>query len=242
MKRMNGKEAIRYKGRLEYAHTRRLRVRNKQHYRLAHWPLWIAVFFLAPGSSVFALFDHGWDKLNVAWLLVVLAGTGIAGFRGLLPGPYILRFDEDRRNPVYRRVCYTFAWNAILSFSLLNLCGIAVATFTGNGYLQQIYRFGYPPLCGLILVAGMAGRLPRAGASTRGEGMERRYFYACVWAVTLAQVFLLAVWRLNLPTEMANPMKLLAFLSALILTALASFHGILPRTRPIVPGELIVAD
>ena len=58
---------------------------------------------------------------------VVLVGTGIAGWRGQLPGveprPYILRFDEDKPNPLYRKVCYTFAWNAVLSFALLNMTG-----------------------------------------------------------------------------------------------------------------------
>src|SRR6516164_7200844 len=40
--------------------------------------------------------------------------NGGAGLYGKLPGveprPYILRFDEAKPNPVYRRVCYTSAW------------------------------------------------------------------------------------------------------------------------------------
>ena len=235
-----------YKGKLEYAEARKLRVRNKQHYRLAHWPLWIVVFFLAPGSSTFALFDHGFDWLNFAWLLVVLLGTGVAGWHGLLPGmernPYILRFDEDKPNPMYRRICYVFAWNAVLSFAFLDLCGLLVATVTGQGYLQQIYQYGYPPLCATVLTLGMAGVLPRAGTSTKAEGLERRYFYGSVWAVTLAQVLLLAVWKMNLPAETANPAKLFTFVTTLLVVALAAYHGILPRTRPIVPGELVLAD
>lgn len=223
-----------------------MRVRNKNHYRLAHWPIWIVVFFLAPGSSTFALFDHGLGSLNCVWLLLVMAATGVAGWHGLLPGaerhPYILRFDEDRPNPFYRRVCYSFAWNAVISFAFLNMCGLLVAAITGKGYLQQIYHFGYPPLCATILLFGVSGLLPRAGLSTKAEGLERRFFYGFVWAITLAQVMLLVVWKMDLPVEAANPAKLFTFVLALLSTAAASYRGLLPRTRPIVTGQLIIAD
>ena len=53
------------------------------------------------------------------------SGTGIAGLRGRLPGveprPYIIRFTEDRPNPLYRRVCYTLAWSEVIAFALLNV-------------------------------------------------------------------------------------------------------------------------
>lgn len=237
---------MQYRGKLEYAQTRKLRVRNKHQYRLAHWPLWIAVFFLAPGSSIFELFDHGFDLLNGTWLLIVVCATGMAGWNGLLPGtertPYILRFDEDRPNPTYRRVCYAFAWNAILSFASLNLFGLLIAAATGRGYLQRIYHYGYPPLCATILLLGMVGVLPRAGRSTKAEGVERRYFYGSVWAVTFAQILLLAVWKITLPAETTNMLKLLVFVSALFVGATAAYCGLLPRTRPIVSGELVLAD
>ena len=35
--------------RVEYAHERKMRERNTTAYRAAHWPIWIFVFFLAPG-------------------------------------------------------------------------------------------------------------------------------------------------------------------------------------------------
>jgi hypothetical protein len=162
-----------YSGKFEYAQARRMRERNKQHYRLAHWPIWVALFFLAPGSSTFALFDHGFEWGNGMWLLTVMVGTGIAALYGLIPGtersPYILRFDEDRPNPIYRRVCYTVAWNAILSFAILNMCGLLAAAASGQGYMKEIYRYGYPPLCATILLLGVAGVLPRAGFSTSGK-------------------------------------------------------------------------
>jgi hypothetical protein len=89
--------------RVELASDRRIRERNKISYRLAHWPIWIFVFFIAPGPMTFSLFEHGFGRRMWAWLGVVLIGTGIAGIFGKLPGveprPYIIRFTEDRPNP-----------------------------------------------------------------------------------------------------------------------------------------------
>ena len=93
-----------YNGKLEFAEERQFRARNTRIYRLAHWPIWIWVFFLAPGPLTFSMFSRGFHWINWSWLAAVLVGTGIAGLRGRLPGvepcPYILRFDEDRPNPL----------------------------------------------------------------------------------------------------------------------------------------------
>jgi hypothetical protein len=237
---------MQYSGKVEYAQARKMRERNTRLYRLAHWPIWIWVFFLAPGPLTFSLFAHGFGRGNLTWLIVVLVATGIAGLRGQLPGveprPYILRFDEDKPNPLYRRVCYTFAWNAVLSFALLNLAGLAIASVTGVWYIQQIYLYAYAPLCALILLMGLAGRLPRVGPSTIGEGTERRYFYGSVWAVTVAQVVLLALWKTMPLNRTTSLVKLIVFVAALLLMGRAAYLGSLPRTRPIVPGEMMVAD
>ena len=235
-----------YGGKVEYAQARKMRERNTFFYRLAHWPIWIWVFFLAPGPLTFELFAHGFGRGNLAWLVAVLAGTGLAGLRGRLPGveprPYILRFDEDKPNPLYRRVCYTFAWSAVLSFALLNLGGLLIAVATGSWYMQQIYRYAYFPVCGTILLLGAMGVLPRVRSSTKGEGTERRYFYGSVWAVVVAQTLLLAVWKTLPETRVASLVKLGIFAGALVVMGLAAYRGALPRTRPIVPGELMVAD
>lgn len=239
-----------YSGRVEYASERKIRHRNKTYYRFAHWPIWIWVFFLAPGPLTFGLFAHGFHAWNVAWLAVVLIGTGIAGLFGQLPGvepaPYILRFDEDKPNPLYRRVCYTFAWNAVLSFALLNLAGLIDVVVTGSWRLKQIYLYGYSPLCAFILLLGIIGKLPRVGVSTKGEGNERRYFYGSVWAATGSQTILLVLWK-SLPhsisgTQAGNLIKLIVFVGALGAFGLAARRGMLPRTRPIMPGEVMVAD
>jgi hypothetical protein len=235
-----------YRGKLEFAQARPIRERNTRLYRLAHWPLWIWVFFLAPGPLTFSLFAHGFSRANLGWLALVLLGTGIACVRGSLPGseprPYILRFDENKPNPLYRRVCYTFAWNAVLNFALLNLAGLLIATVTGIWYMKQIYTYAYAPLFASILTLGMTGVLPRVRRSTKGEGTERRYFYGSVWAVVVAQTVLMLVWKTLPATHTAAILKLAIFVATLTLMALAARRGSLPRTRPIVPGELMVAD
>ena len=239
-----------YRGRLEYAQQRKIRERNTKLYRLAHWPIWIWVFFLAPGPLTFSLFAHGFSRNNSIWLAIVLLGTGIAGLCAQLPGveprPYILRFDEDKPNPLYRKVCYTFAWNAVLSFALLNLSGLVVAVITGTWYLKQIYHYAYFPLCALILLLGALGRLPRVGRSTRHEGTERRYFYGSVWSVSIAQTVLLILWK-ALPHEFAasrtgSLVKLMVFVGTLAFMAALAARGVLPRTRPIVAGEVMISD
>jgi hypothetical protein len=239
---------MRYAGKVEYADARKMRVRNKHHYRLAHWPIWIWVFFLAPGPLTFSLFAHGFGWANSIWLGAVLIGTGIAGLRGQMPGvepaPYILRFDEDKPNPLYRKVCYTFAWNAVLNFALLNLTGLVIAAVTGVWMMSQLYHYGYLPLFVLILLLGAAGRLPRVGVSTKGEGTERRYFYGSVWAVTIAQTVALVLWK-TLPMPLAQSrtgsvIKLCVYSATLFGMGLAAWRGALPRTRPILPGELMV--
>ena len=49
------------KVKIELATARKLRDRNKASYRLAHWPIWIWVFFLAPGPLTFQLFAYGFN-------------------------------------------------------------------------------------------------------------------------------------------------------------------------------------
>lgn len=235
---------MRYSGKVEYASARRIRVRNKRYYRVLHWPIWIWVFFLAPGPLTFSLFAHGFSLGNSIWLGLVLVGTGIGLIRGSMPGcepaPYILRFDEDKPNPLYRKVCYTFAWNAVLNFALLNLTGLLVAVFTGRWIMQQLYQYVYLPLCVLILLLGAAGLLPRVGRSTKGEGTERRYFYGSVWAVTTGQTLLLVLWKMLPRGEPGDLIKLILYASALAFMGVLAWRGVLPRTRPILPGEIMV--
>ena len=157
----------------------------------------------------------------------MLVGTGIAALRGSLPGaepaPYILRFDEDKPNPLYRRVCYTFAWNAVLSFALLNLAGLVIAAVTGTWYMKQIYHYAYAPLCAMILLLGAAGMLPRvrppprakapsAATSTARSGRSRSRRRCC--------------WRSGRccrNTRAASFIKLVVYVGSLLLLGISAY-------------------
>ena len=115
---------------------------------------------------------------------------------------------------------------------------------TGRWIMEQLYHNVYLPLCAFILLLGAFGLLPRVGRSTRGEGMERRYFYGSVWAVTTAQTLLLVIWK-AMPEALAHTrtgsaMKLIVFAGTLAAMAIAGWRGFLPRTRPILPGEIMI--
>jgi hypothetical protein len=232
--------------RVEYDSERKIRARNKLYYRFNHWPIWITVFSLVPGPYVFDLFERGFDSRMAWWLAAVLIGTGIAGLRGRLPGcepaPYIIRFTEDKPNPLYRRVCYTFAWSAVVTYAVLNAAGLIGALVTGVWKLKQIYEYAYFPLAGTIWALGLAGRLPRVMASTRNEGHERRYFYGSVWAVCVAQPVLGLLWLVLPRTFAADAVKLVVFVGILAFMGRLAYLGRLPRTRPILPGELAISD
>jgi hypothetical protein len=243
---MHNSNEMAYPIKVEFAEARKMRERNTRRYRLAHLPIWIWVFFLAPGPLTFDLFAHGGSSRNVLWLLLVIAGTAVAGYFGQLPGveprPYILRFTEDKPNPLYRKICYTFAWNAVITFALLNLAGLVIAVVTGHWVMKQIYLQAYFPLSAIVLLLGLFGLLPRVGRSTKGEGIERRYFYGAVWAAVISQTTLLVLWK-TLPRSAAtDQIKLVVFVLSMGAVGAAAALGILPRTRPIVPGQLMVAD
>ncbi|HYL38800.1 MAG TPA: hypothetical protein VEV17_22975 [Bryobacteraceae bacterium] len=231
---------------VELASGRKLREHNKPLYRLAHWPIWIFVFFIAPGPSTFDLFECGFDPAKLLWLALVTLATGVAALQGRLPGvepqPYIIRFVEDKPNPLYRRICYTFAWSIVTAFAVLNFTGLAAAVVTGAWRLKQIYEYGYFPIAFGIWAAGALGLLPRVQASTKGEGHERRYFYGAVWASCIAQPILGILWKTLPHTRAADALKLAVFTGIFAAVALLARRGILPRTRPIVPGELAISD
>jgi hypothetical protein len=231
---------------VERASDRAIRERNKISYRFNHWPIWIFVFFIAPGPMTFALFEHGFSRQMLLWLGAVLLGTGVAGLFGQLPGveprPYILRFTEDRPNPLYRRICYTLAWSEAVTFAVLNIAGLVVAIVTGAWHLKELYAAAYFPIAGSMWLLGALGLLPRVKRSTKGEGHERRYFYGTVWAVCIAQPVLWLMWRVLPRTRPLDALKLAVFIGILIWVGNMARRGLLPRTRPIVPGELAVSD
>jgi len=60
--------------------------------------------------------------------------------------------------------------------------------------------------------------------------------------VTVAQALLLVLWKVLPQTWGATALKLVVFVGVLVVMGWAAFRGVLPRTRPILPGESMVAD
>ena len=176
----------------------------------------------------------------------MVLGNGFLGLFGQLPGveprPYIICFTEDKQNSVCRRVCYTVAWSVVITFALLNVTGLLIAILTGVWRLREIYETAYFPIAGTIWFLGAIGLLPRVKRSTKNEGHERRYFYRSLWAVCCAQPTLWLLWALLSDIRVADIAKLVVFLGVLTIMGWLAYRGKLPRTRPIVPGELAVSD
>ena len=231
---------------VELAADRPLRIRNKLPYRVAHWPIWVFVVFIAPGPLTFDLFALGPGARTWVWLGAAMTITGLLGLRGRLPGtepaPYILRYNEDGPNPLHRRVFYTLAWMEIAVYALLNSAGLIDAVVSGGWRLRAIYDVAYGPLAIICLLAGLAGWWPRARRSVIGERYERRWFYGAVWAVTLAQPLLWLLWKTLPPGQTFDVVKLLAYWGTLGLVGDLARRGVLPRTRPILAGESLVVD
>jgi hypothetical protein len=231
---------------IQFDTERKIRTRNKTHYRYNHWPIWIFVFFLIPGPMTFDLFAHGFGSNMAWWLAAVMLGTGLAGLRGKLPGcepaPYIIRFTEDKPNLLYRRVCYTFAWSAAITYGVLNLAGLIIAISTGKWMLKQIYQTYYLWVAVPVWILGLLGQLPRVKRSTQGEGDERRYFYGTVWAMCIAQPVLWLLYLLLPRNRTTDVLELVVYVGLLGLVAYFSYRGYLPRTQKIVPGEIAALD
>jgi hypothetical protein len=63
-----------------------------------------------------------------------------------------------------------------------------------------------------------------------------------VWAVAIAQPILWALWKIVPPSRNGDALKLIVFVGILAIVGYISRLGLLPRTRPIVPGEWAVSD
>ena len=125
---------------------------------------------------------------------------------------------------------------------MLNTTGLVMAITSGTWRLRQLYDAAYFPIVITLWILGALGQLPRVKASTQNEGHERRYFYGSVWAVCMAQPILWVLWKLLPRSTSADVLKLVAFVAILAYVGNMARRGLLPRTRPIVPGELAVSD
>ena len=108
--------------------------------------------------------------------------------------------------------------------------------------MRQMYDVGYFPIVVTIWILGATGFLPRVRRSTQGEGHERRFFYGSLWAVCVAQPVLWLSWKVLPQTLPGDTVKLAIFLVILAVMGNYARLGLLPRTRPIVPGEIAVSD
>ncbi len=114
---LTGAPSFRGSDSVEYASQRKIESQQALS-PIDHWPIWILVFLIAPGPLT-STCPSAFSIAEALWLGAVLVGTAIAGLNGKLPGveprPYVIRFTEDRPNPLYRRICYTFAWSEVIT-------------------------------------------------------------------------------------------------------------------------------
>ena len=222
----------------------KLRDRNKPEYRLAHWPIWIWVFFSRPvlsRSNSSPMDSMGGWRCGSAWSCSEPASPdGVDGCQVSSRGP--TSFDSPRTNQIrFTGARVIRSPERPVTYTVLNAAGLIRIDTTGQWRLRQI-------LTRLIsdghhdLDSRREEWLPRVKSSTKGEGHERRYFYGSVWAVCFAQPALGFLW-VTLPRGRAGDIvKLTVFVAILVVTGLYSRRGLLPRTRRIVPGELAVSD
>ena len=202
---------------VEYASQRKKRTRNKLHYRFNHWPIWIFVFFIAPGTA-----DVRSVRARIRWRIVALArggrlGTGIAGLRGRLPGvepkPYIIRFTEDRPNPaISARLLYLRVERG------RRVCAAQHGRSRGRHRDRTVVPQADLPRRYFPLRWPLArwerSDTAASGASTKGEGHERRYFYGTVWAVAWRTPTLWLLWKSSRRRGPRTSFKLVVFVGA----------------------------
>ena len=162
---------------------------------------------------------------------------------GVEPAPYIIRFTEDRPNPLYRRICYTFAWSAVVTFAVLNIAGLVWAIATGEWRLRQIYEAAYFPIAITMWVLGALG-LAAAGQAIDQERRPRAPVFLRIGLGGHASrsLSLWLLWTMLPRGRSWDALKLTVFVGILVFVGNQARRGLLPRTRPIVPGELAISD
>jgi hypothetical protein len=124
----------------------------------------------------------------------------------------------------------------VVAFAVLNIAGLAYAAWSGEWRLKQMYEIAYFRLPGRsgcsarlassrACVARRRARVTSGGISTARVGGHHRAA-GVVAAVESAA-----------PEHISDVVKLAAFVGILAFVGNLARLGVLPRTRPIVPGE-----
>ena len=126
---------------------------------------------------------------------------------------------------------------------MLNAGGLLYAIITGEWRLKQMYEWFYFPIAGTMWALGALGLLPRVKRIDEGRGPRAPLLLwigvggddRAAGAVVHVEVRCRAAPRFDV-------FKLVVFIGILAFVGNMARLGLLPRTRPIVPGELAVSD
>ena len=207
----------------------RFRERNKISYQVAHWPIWIFVFFIAPGPLTFDLFDHGFDARIGVWLGAVLLATGIAGVARPLAGrrtkavhPALHGGQTESTVPP---VCYTAAWSDLIAFAILNLAGLIYAVATGTWRLRQIYDHAYFPLAIALWIWAHSGSCHASARRPRAKARSAAIFTGRCGPCAAAEPVLGVLWKILPRSHAADRDKLAVFAGILAVTGYFAYRG-----------------
>ena len=130
---------------IELDTDRKIRHRNKLYYRFNHWPIWIFVFFIAPGPWTFDLFAHGFD----ARLVAVAGGRDDRDRRSRVCAAAFRAASRRRTSSASPKIGRTRCTGASATrppgarssrLRVLNIAGLAWAVISGEWRLRQMYE------------------------------------------------------------------------------------------------------
>ena len=233
--------------RVELDSERKLRARNKASYRLNHWPIWIWTFFIAPGPLTFDLFAKGFDWRMAAWLGVVLACDGRGG-----PAREAARRRAGAvHHPVHRGPSESALPSHLLHVRVERRHHLRGAEHRRAGLgdrdrrvaaaadlRRRVFSDGGQPL---------AAWRARPAAAREAVDEERRARAPVLLRLGLGRVHraaraLAAVERPAALARHGRRSSSCVFVGILAWVGNLARRGLLPRTRPIVPGELAISD
>ena len=131
------------------------------------------------------------------------------------------------------------AWGEIVAFAVLNIVGLIGAVVTGDWHMQQIYDYGYFPIAGTVWLLGALGQLPRVKAVDRRRGPRAplllRLGVGGPDRAADAAGLCGSCCRADSTYDVDQARRLRRRFSCVV--GWCARLGLLPRTRPIVPGR-----